>query len=398
MGFIEEKKENDSLSGANIHHDTGFQADITKDDEKNKTCSFDMEENVGQQGEQQGQPHRSCMIDLPEAKQEQVANINHVSNNGLFDQAAQTAQQMLAHASLSQQQQHIQQLAQQPGIALDIAALSMLPQQSLGYLTQSPANSVPGSSLNQFAMQNTLVQNHNQGVSQVQASALIGSAGLFAPNLVQQTSGVSGSAVISNGFSLGQQPVQQQQAQQISSSGSSISSAAGFSSAFPNTHQSISAISPTNQITPSTVMPQQLLSSVPFAAPPIFGPALPPASLTLSPQLAIPHYIPPTPASWGAPLPTLTVQDRPLVPPIYNGINPNYPKAQMLHAHPPIFCVHEFLTPAECDFLIEAASDAFGPAPVVGKGQGEVSPSRTSSTCYLAREDLPEVRTVMNHS
>jgi prolyl 4-hydroxylase len=63
----------------------------------------------------------------------------------------------------------------------------------------------------------------------------------------------------------------------------------------------------------------------------------------------------------------------------------------MLHAHPPIFCVYEFLTPAECDFLIEAASDAFGPAPVVGKGQGEVSPSRTSSTCYLAREDLPEV-------
>lgn len=62
----------------------------------------------------------------------------------------------------------------------------------------------------------------------------------------------------------------------------------------------------------------------------------------------------------------------------------------MIHSHPPIFCVHEFLTPAECDFLIEAASDAFGPAPVVGKGQGEVSPSRTSSTCYLAREDLPE--------
>ena len=63
----------------------------------------------------------------------------------------------------------------------------------------------------------------------------------------------------------------------------------------------------------------------------------------------------------------------------------------MLHAHPPIYCVYDFLTPAECDFLIEAASDAFGPAPVVGKGQGEVSPSRTSSTCYLAREDLPEV-------
>lgn len=28
-------------------------------------------------------------------------------------------------------------------------------------------------------------------------------------------------------------------------------------------------------------------------------------------------------------------------------------------------------------------------APVVGKGAGEISHSRTSSTCYLAREDLP---------
>jgi prolyl 4-hydroxylase len=110
----------------------------------------------------------------------------------------------------------------------------------------------------------------------------------------------------------------------------------------------------------------------------------------LIPQRTIPHYIPPQPPSWGGQFPTLSVQDRPLVPPIYNGINPNYPGAQLLHAHPPIFCVHNFLSNAECDFLIHSASDAFGPAPVVGKGSGEVSPSRTSSTCYLAREDLPE--------
>ena len=110
----------------------------------------------------------------------------------------------------------------------------------------------------------------------------------------------------------------------------------------------------------------------------------------LSPQITIPHYVPPTPAIWGAQLPTLTVQDRPLVPPVYNGINPNYPGARLLHAHPPIFIVENFLNAAECDFLIDAASDAFGLAQVVGKGSGEVSPSRTSSTCYLAREDLPE--------
>ncbi|KAL7551974.1 hypothetical protein ACHAWF_015190 [Thalassiosira exigua] len=110
----------------------------------------------------------------------------------------------------------------------------------------------------------------------------------------------------------------------------------------------------------------------------------------LAPQLTVPHYVPPIPPTWGAQIPALTVQDRPLVPPVYNGINPNYPGASLLHAHPPIFAVDNFLTPAECDFLIEASNDALGPAPVVGKGSGEVSPSRTSSTCYLAREDLPE--------
>ena len=109
--------------------------------------------------------------------------------------------------------------------------------------------------------------------------------------------------------------------------------------------------------------------------------------------MTIPQYIPPTCATLvGAPQVTtvLSVQDRPLVPPIYNGINPNYPNARLLHAHPPIFVVDDFLTHAECDYLIEAASDSFMPAPVVGRGSGEVSPSRTSSTCYLAREDLPE--------
>jgi hypothetical protein len=76
--------------------------------------------------------------------------------------------------------------------------------------------------------------------------------------------------------------------------------------------------------------------------------------------------------------------------PQYNGVNPNYPGLRMLHANPPVFCVDNFLNDYECDFLVHSAQDAFGPAPVVGKGVGEVSPSRTSSTCYLAREDLPD--------
>jgi prolyl 4-hydroxylase len=89
--------------------------------------------------------------------------------------------------------------------------------------------------------------------------------------------------------------------------------------------------------------------------------------------------------------PTLTVQDRPMTPPVYNGINPNYPGLRVLNTSPPMFAVDNFLTPLECEFLIHMAQDSFGPAPVVGKGAGEVSPSRTSSTCYLSREDLPDL-------
>mmetsp|Transcript_23489 Transcript_23489/g.26747 ORF Transcript_23489/g.26747 Transcript_23489/m.26747 type:complete len:390 (-) Transcript_23489:258-1427(-) len=88
--------------------------------------------------------------------------------------------------------------------------------------------------------------------------------------------------------------------------------------------------------------------------------------------------------------PAFTVQDRLMVPPVYNGVNPNYPGLHLLHANPPVFAVENFLSPAECQFLIHSAVDCFGPAPVVGKGAGEISPSRTSSTCYLAREDLPD--------
>uniref|UniRef100_A0A6U0TVS1 Fe2OG dioxygenase domain-containing protein n=1 Tax=Eucampia antarctica TaxID=49252 RepID=A0A6U0TVS1_9STRA len=75
--------------------------------------------------------------------------------------------------------------------------------------------------------------------------------------------------------------------------------------------------------------------------------------------------------------------------PVYNGVNPEYPGLRVVNQNPPIFAVDNFLTPAECDFLIYAAQDSLGPAPVVGKGSGEVSSSRSSSTCYLAREDLP---------
>ena len=77
--------------------------------------------------------------------------------------------------------------------------------------------------------------------------------------------------------------------------------------------------------------------------------------------------------------------------PMYNGINPHYPGLQKLHHDPPVYAVPNFLTPQECAFLVEAADDSWTAAPVVGAGAGEISQTRTSSTCYLDRADLPDL-------
>jgi len=111
------------------------------------------------------------------------------------------------------------------------------------------------------------------------------------------------------------------------------------------------------------------------------NPSLIPQQLQLNPQ-------PPQQPIVSIPL---TVQDRPsIIPPVFNGINMAYPGVETLGVDPPLFLVRDFLTHAECDFLIRAADGVWQPAPVVGKGAGEISPSRTSSTCFLARQDLPD--------
>jgi hypothetical protein len=106
----------------------------------------------------------------------------------------------------------------------------------------------------------------------------------------------------------------------------------------------------------------------------------------------------PVPSSSSTPTATtrhapVSVQDCDLLSttPLYNGVNPFYPGLITVNTHPPIFAVENFLSSMECEFLIHVSQDCFGPAPVVGKGSGEISASRTSSTCYLAREDLPDL-------
>ena len=125
-----------------------------------------------------------------------------------------------------------------------------------------------------------------------------------------------------------------------------------------------------------------------FHGTPGHSPALIPPSLSsqqpLPPLVTDNRFLTPPQAA-------LTVQDRPMTPPVYNGVNPSYPGLRVLNSSPPIFVVDNFLTSYECDFLIHSAQDCFSPAPVVGAGAGVVLPSRTSSTCYLAREDLPDI-------
>ncbi|KAJ8614073.1 hypothetical protein CTAYLR_005856 [Chrysophaeum taylorii] len=77
----------------------------------------------------------------------------------------------------------------------------------------------------------------------------------------------------------------------------------------------------------------------------------------------------------------------------YLDVNLLYPGLRAISTRPPVFTVESFLSPEECKALIDAAKDHMTPAPVVGPGNGEVSVSRTSSTCYLAREDLPSICT-----
>ncbi|CAN0073574.1 unnamed protein product [Discosporangium mesarthrocarpum] len=75
----------------------------------------------------------------------------------------------------------------------------------------------------------------------------------------------------------------------------------------------------------------------------------------------------------------------------YLQVNPAYPGLREVLDSPPLFMVDGFLSHEECDALMALANDYMVVSPVVGQGAGEVSTSRTSSSCFLAREDLPSV-------
>lgn len=75
----------------------------------------------------------------------------------------------------------------------------------------------------------------------------------------------------------------------------------------------------------------------------------------------------------------------------YQQIDINYQNVQMVCENPPIYIIDDFLSKSQCQALIQCSSDHMILAPVVGKGNGEVSNARTSSTCFLLREDCPSI-------
>mmetsp|Transcript_23612 Transcript_23612/g.93613 ORF Transcript_23612/g.93613 Transcript_23612/m.93613 type:complete len:311 (+) Transcript_23612:266-1198(+) len=127
----------------------------------------------------------------------------------------------------------------------------------------------------------------------------------------------------------------------------------------------------------------------------------PPGVITATTTTTTPHVVasndiipggPPPPTQQ----PTVSTPPAPLAAPpaaSYLSLNVRYPGVESISAWPPVYTVENFLSDEECGAMIAAAKDHMTPAPVVGPGNGEVSVSRTSSTCYLAREDLPSICT-----
>jgi hypothetical protein len=63
----------------------------------------------------------------------------------------------------------------------------------------------------------------------------------------------------------------------------------------------------------------------------------------------------------------------------YLDINTNYSGLQQVNASPPMYVVHDFLTAAECQYLIQEGDCFMYKSPVVGEGEGILTASRTSS-------------------
>jgi len=75
----------------------------------------------------------------------------------------------------------------------------------------------------------------------------------------------------------------------------------------------------------------------------------------------------------------------------YQPVLLSYPNLNLVHDIPPIYVIENFFSAEECLKLIRGSEPYLIPSPVVGEGNGETSPMRTSSTCFLKRESVPGI-------
>lgn len=73
----------------------------------------------------------------------------------------------------------------------------------------------------------------------------------------------------------------------------------------------------------------------------------------------------------------------------YQAVDESYPGLQRVSLDPPIYTVTDFLTLEQCESLKSQVSPYLVPATVVDTEK--ISNSRTSTTCYISREDVPTI-------
>jgi len=75
--------------------------------------------------------------------------------------------------------------------------------------------------------------------------------------------------------------------------------------------------------------------------------------------------------------------------PNYMPLNLNYPGLEKVHEQPPIYICHDFLSPSECDMLIDTSGPLLQRSKTHAVAGSEATKGRTSLTCHLAKSTQP---------
>ncbi len=74
---------------------------------------------------------------------------------------------------------------------------------------------------------------------------------------------------------------------------------------------------------------------------------------------------------------------------VFTPINESYPGLRKVNEYPPIYVIDNFLTPEECDSLIEMSKDKLQISEVVNENETSVSNLRKSNSAYFPYDQVP---------